>query len=259
MLRDLVQSNPELAAVAVLVFGVILARVAALLSDRLLALADRASARLGGYGRNLLSPVVRKGVSVTVFAVVLALSVIVAVRVLSIEQLSGWLDALLAYVPRFVLGLVIIGAGTVAGTLARTVTASMMSREGGDALLPRLTQIAVVLVAVVTGLQQIGIDISFITQLALIGLAGLLAGLSLAFALGARDYVANLMGQSELSRYAPGDRLRIDDAEGEVVEIHRTGLTLATGEGLLSVPAAQLTRGRVLLLRVDHGEETADD
>lgn len=259
MLRDLIQSSPELAAVAVLVFGVILARLAALLCGRLVALVERVAARFGGYGRSLLSPVAQKGISVTVFAVVLALSVIVAVRVLDIEQLSGWLDAVLRYVPRFILGVVIIGAGTVAGTLVRSVVAGMMSRNGEDTLLPRLTQIAVVLVAVVTGLQQIGIDISFITQLALIGLAGLLGGLSLAFALGARDYVANLMGQSELARYAPGDRLRIDDAEGEVVEVRRTGLTLATGEGLLAVPAAQLTRGRVLLVRANGVDETGDD
>jgi hypothetical protein len=105
---------------------------------------------------------------------------------------------------------------------------------------------AVVTVAVITGLQQLGIDISFVTQLSLILLAALLGGLSLAFALGARQYVANLMAQPELARYATGERLRIGDDEGVIVEIYRTGLTLATEEGLVSIPAARLADGRVV-------------
>jgi len=85
-----------------------------------------------------------------------------------------------------------------------------------------------------------------VTQLALIVLAALLGALSLAFALGARQHVANLMAQSELSRYATGDRLRIDGDEGIIVEIYRTGLTLTTDEGIVSIPASRLANGRVV-------------
>lgn len=248
MLRDLIQAYPELAAVAVLIIGAGLGQLAAALTRRLLSLTDHAAARYGGRGHNLISPVFQQTISLFAFIVVLAMAIIVAVRLLDIEQLSGWLDAVLAYVPRLVLGLLIIGAGTILGTLTRNVSASLMTRGDGNALLPRLAQVSVVLVAFVTGLQQIGIDISFITQLSLIVLAALLGGLSIAFALGAQQYVANLMAQSELARYSTGNRLRIDGDEGEVVEIHRTGLTLATEEGLVSIPAARLTSGRVLLV-----------
>jgi len=114
------------------------------------------------------------------------------------------------------------------------------------ARVPGLVHAGVVTVAVITGLQQLGIDISFITQLALVLLASLVGGLSIAFALGARRYVANLMAQPELARYGTGERLRIDADEGVVVEIHRTGLILATDEGLVSIPAARLAEGRVV-------------
>ncbi|WP_376695114.1 mechanosensitive ion channel family protein [Wenzhouxiangella sp. EGI_FJ10305] len=248
MLRDLIQAYPELAAVAVLVLGIGLGKLAAVMTRRLLSLTDRVAARYSGGDRTRISPVFQQAASVFVFIVVLALAIIVAVRLLDIDPLSGWLDALLAYVPRFILGLLIIGAGTVLGTLTRTLIASLMAQGDANALLPRLAQVGVVLIAFVTGLQQIGIDISFITQLSLIVLAALLGGLSIAFALGAKQYVANLMAQSELARYSTGDRLRIDEDEGEIVEIHRTGLTLATDEGLVSIPAARLTSGRVLQL-----------
>lgn len=248
MLRDLIHAYPELAAVAVLIVGIGLGKLAAVMTRRALSLTDRAAARWGGRERSHISPVFQQGLSLLAFLLVLALAIIVAVRLLDIDQLSGWLDAVLAYVPRFVLGLLIIGAGTVLGTLTRNLCASLMAQGDANALLPRLAQVGVVLIAFVTGLQQIGIDISFITQLSLIVLAALLGGLSIAFALGARQYVANLMAQSELARYATGDRLRIDEDEGEIVEIHRTGLTLATDEGLVAIPAARLTSGRVLQL-----------
>jgi len=140
----------------------------------------------------------------------------------------------------------IIGVGNVVGALLRNLTAGVMTGGDGNALLPRLVHVGVVAIAVITGLQQMGIDISFVTQLALIVLAALLGALSLAFALGARQHVANLMAQSELSRYATGDRLRIDGDEGIIVEIYRTGLTLTTDEGIVSIPASRLANGRVV-------------
>lgn len=255
MLRELVQAYPELAAVTVVILGIALGKLAAVATRRALSVTDRIAARYGSRGANQVSPVFQRALSAFAFGLVVALSVIVAVRLLDIDQVSGWLDAVLAYVPRFVVGLLIIAAGTVLGTLARHLCARLATRGDSHALLPRLAQVGVVLIAFVTGLQQIGINISFITQLSLIVLAALLGGLSLAFALGARQYVANLMGQSELARYSTGDRLRIDEDEGEVVEIHRTGLTLATSEGLVAIPAARLTSGRVVQLTDGSGGE----
>lgn len=247
MLRDLIHTWPELAAMLVLVIGLVLGKLAHLAVRRLLALGDRLVGTYGRRDRHLVSPVFQQGFALLVFATVLVLSAIIAVRVLDIDQLTAWMDGILAYGPRFVLGLLIIGIGNVVGALLRNLAAGVMSGDS-NAAVPRLVHFTVVTIAVITGLQQLGIDISFITRMALIVIAALLGGLSLAFALGARDHVANLVAHSELARYASGERLRIDDDEGEVVEIYRTGLTLATDEGLVSIPAARLARGRVVRL-----------
>lgn len=252
MVRELIQDYPELAAVAVLVVGIVLGLLAHAVTRRLLALGDRLASTYGRRERQLVSTVFQQGFALLMFVTVLVLSAVVAVRMLDIPRLTAWLDAVLSYGPRFILGVLIIGAGHVAGALLRNLVAGL---GGGDshAAVPRLVHFAVVAIAVITGLQQIGIDISFITRLTLIILAALLGGLSLAFALGARDHVANLVAQPELARYASGERLRIDGDEGEVVEIYRTGLTLATEEGLVSIPAARLARGRVVRLDTDRG------
>ena len=245
-MRDLIQTYPEIAAVLVLVVGAMLGKIAQMLVRHVLSLADRLVSRYGSRDRQLVTPVFQQGFSMLVFVAVLVMAAVVAVRLLDIAELTAWLDAVLAYVPRFLVGLFIIGVGNVVGALLRNLTAGVMAGGDGNALLPRLVHVGVVAIAVITGLQQMGIDISFVTQLALIVLAALLGALSLAFALGARQHVANLMAQSELSRYATGDRLRIDGDEGVIVEIYRTGLTLTTDEGIVSIPASRLANGRVV-------------
>lgn len=246
MIKDLISTYPELAAVLVLVVGILLAKAGEIVVRRLLGTADRLVGRYGSRERQLISPVFQQAFALLVFVTILVLAVIFAIRLLDIPQLTQWLQSVLAYLPRFILGLFIIGIGNVLGALSRSLSAGVLANGDSNALLPRFVHAGVVAVAVITGLQQMGVDISFITQLSLIVLASLLGGLSIAFALGARQYVANLMAQSEIARYAVGDRLRIDDDEGVITDIHRTGLTLETEAGLVSIPAARLASGRVL-------------
>lgn len=255
MIKDLISTYPELAAVFVLVVGIVLAKAGEILVRRALGMADRLVSRYGSRQRQLVSPVFQQGFALLVFVTILVLAVIVAVQLLDIPQLTEWLESALAYVPRFILGLFIIGIGNVLGALARSLSAGVLAQGDSNALLPRLVHAGVMAVAVITGLQQMGIDISFITQLSLIVLAALLGGLSIAFALGARQYVANLMARSEMARYAVGDRLRIDDDEGVITDIHRTGLTLETPAGLVTIPAARLASGRVLQVAEREGED----
>jgi hypothetical protein len=246
MLDNLIDSYPELAAVIVLVLGFVLGKLAETAVRRVLLVSDRLAARYGTRQQALFSPLFQRATGLFAYGTVLVIAVIIAMRLLDIEQLSAWLDALLAYAPRFIVGLFVIGIGNVVGALLRNLTAGFLADGDANAVGPRLVHAGVVGVAIITGLEQLGLDISFITRLSLILLAALVGGLSVAFALGARQYVANLMAQPELARYATGDRLRIDEDEGVVVEIHRTGITLATEEGLVVIPAARLAERRVV-------------
>lgn len=254
VLHELIQNYPELAAALVLVGGVGLGKVAEVVVRRLLAFSDRLVSRYGSGKRYLVSPVFQQAFGLLTFATILMVAATISVRMLDIDELTLWLDSILAYVPYFISGLFIIGVGNVAGALLRNLTAGVLAQGDTNALLPRLVHVGVVVIAVITGLQQLGIELSFITQLALLVLASLLGGLSIAFALGARRHVANLLAQSEIARYGTGDRLRIDDNEGVVVEIYRTGLTLATEEGLVSIPASRLASCPVLQRSASPGE-----
>ncbi|MBX3705589.1 MAG: mechanosensitive ion channel [Pseudomonadales bacterium] len=249
------QQYPEIAALLVLILGLVLGKVAERGVRHALALVERLASRTGSRHGGLFSPAFQRASGLLAYGIVLALAITEAIRLLGISQLTSWLDQALAYAPRVVIALFILGIGNALGVLARNLVAGVAGHGTPDALGPRAVQAAILVVAIITALQQLGIDISFITQLAMIVLAAVVGGLSLAFALGARRYVANLLAQTELARYGTGERLRIDQDEGLVVEIHRTGLVLATPEGLVSIPAARLAEGRVVRLPVDLAED----
>ena len=50
----------------------------------------------------------------------------------------------------------------------------------------------------------------------------------------------------ELERLTPGERIRIDDEEGTVIEIHTTGVDIATAEGVVTIPAARFAELKLL-------------
>ena len=120
-----------------------------------------------------------------------------------------------------------------------------------DSRIAGLAHGTIVGVAVIISMQTLGLDVSFVAQFVLVITAAALGGLTLAFVLGARAHVANLIGASELARYAVGDRIRLGDIEGAIVEIRRTGAEIATEEGIVSIPASQFLDSPVVRLRAD--------
>lgn len=245
-LADLIAGHPEIVAVVLLIVSLVLARGGRFLTERGLALFSRSAARVAG-GRGELLPDRTVGlIGTLVFWTILVIGFLLALRTLGTGRVFTWIDVPLAYVPRIFIGLVIVGAGWVLGVLARGVVARLQSGATEASLTPRVVQGGVVLLAVITGLQHVGLDVSFIAQLLILVVGVCLAGLSLAFALGARQYVANLLARGAATRYATGDRLRVDAVEGTVVEIHRGGVDLATTDGIVTVPAARFAEAPVL-------------
>ncbi len=246
VINELIQDYPEIAAVLMLLLGFLLGRLAQTGIQRLLSVAERLLARFTTSGESIFSPVFIRAFGLFAYSAVLVIAIVLAVRLLDINQLSQWLDQALAYAPQLIIGLFIIGLGNVLGVLARNLVAGLSNSWETSSLVPRFVHGAVLTIAIITGLEHLGLAISFVTQLSLILLAALLGGLSLAFALGAKQYVANLLAHNELAKYSAGERLRIDDDEGTVIDIHQTGIVLSTGEGLVAIPAARLASGRVL-------------
>lgn len=175
-----------------------------------------------------------------VFWVVMVFFLAVGANILGWDLFSGWLDRIVAYIPGLVTGLLIILGGFLLSNLARAgiVTAAQRAGLEQGTLMARAAQIVIVFSAVIIGVEQIGLNIGFLSTLSVVVVAILLAGGALAFSLGARDLVANVIGAQYTRRHCNvGDRLRIGAVEGEVVEVSQANIVVATGDGKAIIPA----------------------
>lgn len=231
------------AALLVLVVGWLLARLLSKLLVRGIGRLDELWHRL--IAKRGMAPVQSRHpptrfVGELVFWLLMFIIVTLAGEILGLEIFATWLKDVFAYLLLAAAGLLIVLVGYVVSSLARdlilsaTDSADMMHGE----LLARTAQFIILFIAVVLGIDQIGIDIFFLTVIAGVVLAGMLGGIALAFGLGARTHVSNIIAANQLRQiYQIGDRIRIADIEGRVLDILTSRVIVETEDGSVDVPA----------------------
>lgn len=233
-----------LGALFILVIGWLLARLARSLMVKLISNLDMFWQRLVSNIGIAVIPSRRppaRFISELLFWMMILLSVVMATEVLGLNMFVSWLSEIVSYLPLLVSGLLIVLAGFVVSSLVRDMIASAMTTAGmtqGD-VVGRLAQTVILFTSIVIGVDQVGIDVSFLTIITAIVLTATLGSVALAFGLGARAYVANLIAAHYLrADIRIGDNIQIDGIVGEVVEISNTRVVLDTQEGMVSLPAS---------------------
>ncbi len=227
--------NPEFVALALLVGGIV---VALGVRGALIRLSRR-----GASGGALADTVI--AVTPFVFWTIILTAVFLALNFLGFGQASELVEEILRILPRLLVAVLVACTGHVIGIALRET----LERRGSVSFLPpRGAYWLAAGPALIVAVQQLGVEVSFVADLALVALTVALGALGLAFALGARQFAANLVARRELDNYPEGTRLRIDGIEGTVVEVNRTGLVLATPEGLAAIPAARFADAIVVRL-----------
>jgi len=175
-----------------------------------------------------------------VFWLLLLIFVTLATEILGLDVFAVWLKAIATYLPLVIAGLLIVIIGFVVSSLARDLVTSAMASSGlshGD-LLGRSAQIIILFIAIIIGVDQIGIDIKFLSVVVGIVLAAMMGSIALAFGLGARTHVSNIIAANQLRQlYQIGDKVRIRDIEGRIVDIMISRVMIETEAGSVDVPA----------------------
>ena len=131
-----------------------------------------------------------------VYWVVLLFFITAATQTLGLQTFTDWLARLLDHLPTLAAGLLIVVAGYVlsgfVGDLVQA-TATGMAPPQREAL-ARVAQGATLVVALLVGADQIGLKVTWIAILAAVLVASVMGGVTIAVSLGARGYVANLIG-----------------------------------------------------------------
>lgn len=244
---------PEIIAVLIIAAGVLLAYAVRRLLLHAAPWLNRVAARSNMARGPLLSTGFTRVAAGTAFWGILVASLVLGFAFLGSGERGLLLATVSQWLWRILVALGIVLAGHVIGLMLRDVLRGLV-RKAEFSALPQMAYLLVIGIAIVTALEHLGLNISFLTQVALVFVSVFLIGLALAFALGARTLVSNLAAQSELQRYRPGDRIVVDGLEGTVLEIDRTGMVVSTANGQARIPGARFAELTVVLLR-----ETADE
>ena len=205
-----------------------------------------------GIAGSRVGPVVAGGV----YWFVLLIGSLIAIDTLGLPAISRWIGALASYVPRIAVAVVVILAGVLGGRAARNAVLAAGHLAGPQVrTLGRLAQLAIVTVAGLLAADQLGVDVSLLTTVVLIAIATALGGAALAFGLGARGVVSDILAMHYVHRtYRVGQVIRVGADQGRILRTSRTAVFLENPEGEVSIPGHLFTGDRCVLLT----EETAD-
>src|SRR3569623_3124383 len=233
-------------ALVVIVTGWLLAKLLRTLSHRGLRGLVRLSyglLRSGMAGRPRIQERSIAALGAIVFWTTILLFLTAATQVLGRGVFTEWLSSVVAYLPALLAGLLILIAGFVFSLLAKDlVTAAANSAHVAYAeLLGRSVLILIFSMAVVIGIEQVGINVTFLVVIVAISLGMIFGGMALAIGLGARQLVANILATHYVrQKYQIGEHISIGALQGRISHINSVSLEKATPLGRRHVPTARV-------------------
>ncbi len=179
-------------------------------------------------------------ISKVIFWAVMLFFLAASANLLGWKIFFGWLESIISFLPNLITGIIIIIAGFVISNTVRSGIASAAATSGSSQkdLLARTAQIVIIFSSVVIGVEQIGLNVAFLTSLVVVVVGVITAGAAFAFSLGAKSLVANLIGAHNTRSHCQiGEHLKIKDVEGDVIDITQTNIILETVNGRAVIPA----------------------
>lgn len=186
-----------------------------------------------------------------VFWVVLVFFVAAAMETLGLPVVTASLSRVATYLPNVLAALVIIFTGLILGKVIASAVTRAVGASGMafGALIANTARGTVILVASVVAIEQVGIKADVLIVFVAVVTGTVLAGAGLAFGLGARTAVSNIIASHYVAQaYQVGQRIRINGIEGTILETTPTAVYVSTGEGRVLVPSRLFGEGSSVLL-----------
>jgi len=242
--RQFIELAPQLiGALALLFAGWIVARLLRSLTEKLVGgfdsifkRTDKADGARPGRMKRAYIVIVSR----FVFWTVILFFIAVTTNMLGWQMFSGWMDGVIHYLPNLIAGLAIVLAGFLLGNSARAIVTSAADSVGVEQneILARIVQLVIFFTATLVGVEQIGINVHFLTTMIIVVIGILLAGGALAFGLGAKNLIANVIGAQYMRKHCRlGEQMQIGDVDGIIAEVTSTAIVLETEHGRTVIPA----------------------
>lgn len=251
-LHGLINLIPNvLSAALVVIVGWLLARLIRGLIIRGIHALDKVLHRFHSQQASSHPPLVQersiKAVGAIFYWAVILLFLTAATQVLGMGVFTDWLSGIMNYLPAVIAGIIILLAGFVFSLMVKDlVTAAANSAHIAYAdLLGQTVQILIFTTAVVVGIDQMGINITFLIVIAGIILGMIFGGLALAFGLGAKTVVSNVLAAHYVRQtYQIGDTVEFNDIQGRIVQITNVGIVVEHSRGQTHIPTSSFLAGQ---------------
>ena len=190
-----------------------------------------------------------------VFWIVFLIFLAAATEALELQVVTGVLSRLIQYLPTVLAAVLIFLAGVILSNLARTGIQSVTTSAGiahGE-LLGQFARFIILLITGVIVLDQVGVDSTLLIVISGIIVGAMIGGAALAFGLGARTAVSNIIASHYLLQtYKVGQKVKIGESQGIITEFKTTAVVLDTPEGLVLVPSKEFSEKASILF--DEGD-----
>jgi len=193
-------------------------------------------------------------IGIAFFWLIMFSSVLLVTDILGLTVLTSWFESILQYLPNMLAAILIVFAAIIIGNFIFGLLVSLGERLGltYGTTLGRIAQVAILFMAVIIAMDQVGIEITFLINIIDIILAGLLFGAALAFGLGARTSISNILGVFYVRKtFKEGDEVQIGKTRGKIIKIDSTKVILDNEMGQAIVPAKKFNESKSFLITKD--------
>ncbi len=188
-----------------------------------------------------------RAIATLVYLAIMLMAFMSAADLLGLATVREAFGSVLAYVPRLIAVIFVLGLGGYLASSARRTTGAMLRemRSPYAASLETLTEVALLLISVGVAVDMLGVDITFLTaNLSMIIGVGLVS-IAFLFSWSMRRPAEEIIANYYLRRMvSPGDRVQLGEIEGTIESFTPIGVLLRDASGTERfVPARNILDG----------------
>lgn len=245
-----------LIALLIMVIGVLVARSLSYLVYKAVQLSRFEKFTSKALGRDVsqktetgwtLALVIKKAIYWTV----ILLFAVFASETLGWEVVTQEISNLIAYLPRLFSALIIFIIGLYMAGFVRKAINTGITSVGVQAsgLISTIAYYVIMVLVSITSLNQAGIDTGAITSNFVIIIGSVFLAFALAFGLGAKDVLGNILAGLYTKRnFHVGQKIRIENMEGIIERMDSVNFMLRTEKGRISIPIKKLMEEKVEIM-----------
>ena len=188
-------------------------------------------------------------VATTIFWMIMLYFLLATFKQLGLDEAVRALENFIAFLPSVISALIIfIGGALLAGFVGRTVQGTLASMGiSVHQVLGNGVKFFLLIVVAIVVMEQLGMDVTLLTNIVTNIITIVVAGVALAFGLGGRSVVRNVLaGYYARERFSPGDCVVIQEKEGTLEWIGTVNTLIRLKSGFLTIPNTELTESCIV-------------